>query len=72
MKSKVFIRVFEAEKSSVQNIARLSTEALVGYYLSMYPGDPISALLVDMQNNIVPITAGTRVKKILEVIIKEK
>lgn len=60
-----FVERYKRAVSLGMNIVDLDPPALAGYYISTFPGDPVSALLSDIEKTLVAVTVGLPAKMLI-------
>lgn len=72
MEEQGLIDRYKCAKNLDIKLIDMDITSLAGYYLYNYPGDPISALLVDMHDLNVPSTVGQSAKVMITAILSKK
>ena len=61
----LFVERYKRAVNIGMSIVDLDPPALAGYYIATFPGDPISALLSDMEKMSVAVTVGLPAKALI-------
>lgn len=65
MGSKELIERYKASKKKGVKLVDMDAASLAGYYLQVYPGGPVSALMMDMGDLLISRTKGVAAKELV-------
>lgn len=63
--AKELIKRYKEKRKAGVKLADMDAATLAGYYLHVYPGGPVSALVMDMDAIMVPSTVALAAKELI-------
>lgn len=68
MCKKELINRYKEKAGAGVKLADMDAAGLAGYYLYVYPGSPVGALTIDMDEIVIPATVALAAKEIIRAV----